>query len=466
MKAISDRLVSIYDTLLNTITTKISESKNLWDAKINYNKIFRKEIDEFDSMQKFGGNLNAIERLLSNRILWNGIPITNGQFSGMQGWDIEIGDRGHWYPDNRPIFKTFAKTAEGIVACRCNAKRNNKMICVKFAMVIIQDTKVARLIAAAAKKYLTEPNTKIKQVYTLNLTNESVRKQFFELHNFDSVPVVYISSIEKELKALFKNKRGVGTSSPSSTVRSVRCPSFTVENRDGGHFQWEEEDNKAKAITGGIYVAYKRAYGNGGGMYIKGDLVGRHHARANVQAVYDICQRTKTKLDKVYGIHVGSTTSKWFREAKKNGFWIDLTDFMAEQISKLDQNMLKNLVSFEVLMDDQRIGTNLATQLLPLISDTNSIIYKYCWELANNIAPNKDMLSALKAFRLTDKYYVKDNLFAQQAQFIKENFSMIFWGDTSKYSNCSEYPQHRTFEQDEIADLVKYVNAINLSLTK
>jgi hypothetical protein len=157
----------------------------------------------------------------------------------------------------------------------------------------------------------------------------------------------------------------------------------------GDHFQWEEEDNKAKAITGGIYVAYKRAYGNGGGMYIKGDLVGRHHARAHVQAVYDICQRTKTKLDKVYGIHVGSTTSKWFREAKKNGLWIDLTDFMTDQISKLDQDTLKNLVSFEVLMDDQRIGTNLATQLLPLISDTNSIIYKYCWELANNVAPNQ-----------------------------------------------------------------------------
>ena len=86
IKAITEKLSAIYDNLLSIISEKIADAPNIWEAKIRYNRIFRKELEGFEGDTTYGGNLDAIERLLANRVQWRGIIISNGNFDELECW--------------------------------------------------------------------------------------------------------------------------------------------------------------------------------------------------------------------------------------------------------------------------------------------------------------------------------------------------------------------------------------------
>ena len=114
IQALSSKLLAIYNSLLTLITDKVKDSANLWEAKIAYNRIFRKELDGFDKENVYGGNLNTLESMLAKRIMWNGITISNGLFEGLDKWDTTDGNVGHsgYGEDFNPVLSTYVKNED------------------------------------------------------------------------------------------------------------------------------------------------------------------------------------------------------------------------------------------------------------------------------------------------------------------------------------------------------------------
>jgi hypothetical protein len=468
MNALSNKLVEIYDTLLSIITTKISAAKNLWEAKIIYNTIFRKDLDGFDKESSFGGNLHAVETLVRNRVMWNGISITNGYFDDLEEWDKNVGN-SNFDSESNPLFGIYVKNpkTKGVKKGRPSHRANNKMVASPKSVVIIQDTEQGRLLTAAAMMYLYDTNSNISQVYSLTFTNPQVKDAFYKHYNFDSVPVVYISQMEAQLKAYIKAMKAGGTA--TSISRPLNCPYFKVQNlrRNGSaylnSFSWDTEDVNARGVSGGVFLPYKKTYGNGGGIVIRGNLISRNDASTHVQSLYDLVQLTGTPLNKVYGIHQRSSEASWFEKAVENGIWVNAEKFVETELKKLDEEMIKTVVGFSRLRKYGRIGTSMAKKLLPLLKNTDSTLYTYCKLVSENVAKDLHLAEIVILWGISG-YDTEVSKFEKMIDEIQEMYPMLFNVDFDSEVRSDDMDD--TIDKAHLKLVADYVNMVDSCLTK
>jgi hypothetical protein len=389
--ALSKKLVSIYESLLNLISDKISDATNLWEAKIRYNQIFRKELDSFDKESMYGGNLSTLETLLQGRIQWKGITITNGLFEEVDDWDANRGIVDRWNEDNfNPLFSVYVKDTDktGIKACqngygrRRRWNRVSKIVASPKSVVIIQDTDKAFLAKGLARWFLYKSGKDVSQVYVLDLSNPTVKDLFFKHYNFDTVPVSYVSQNELLVKAYMKSIRAVrGSGSADRESRPLYCPFIEISNRrvSSGYVtnpSWNYETVNARGIQGGgFYVVYS-----------KNDFIYNEKSIQHVdseyfwQSIYDLALMAGENIPKVYGIHPKTADSVWFKEAVEEGSWTNLADWVKENIETLPKDTIRKVSSY---FNTGHVGTVMAEMLSPLLVDVNGVAAKYFKEIAD-----------------------------------------------------------------------------------
>jgi hypothetical protein len=409
VKALGDKLVGIYNTLLSLITSKIADAPNIWEAKIRYNQIFRKELDGFDKANVYGGNLITLESILKNRVQWNGIIIANGYFEGLDKWDKTQGKVDNQYgrvDGFEGIFETYVKddAKVGVKAVARGGRRRwssyeSKIICSPRSVVIIQDTDKESLAKGLARWFLYKSNKDIQQVYVLNLTDSGVKADFINHYTFGTVPVTYVSHNLSLIKSYLKSIRAPRSIGAPRESRPLNCPFMEIKNRrshtyvSGG--SWDYETVNARGIDGGVYVVYSKD-----SFEFKGRNLLHGGSQNFWQAVYELASLSGEDLPKVYGIHPKTAESAWFKEVIENGSWTNLADWITENIDNLPKDTLKKISAY-LSANENRIGTIASETLSPLLVDNNGVAAKYFKEIAD-FSQYWNLHDIPNMFRLTD----------------------------------------------------------------
>lgn len=383
VKALGEKLVEIYTSLLNLISSKISDASNLWEAKIAYNRIFRKEVDGFDKNETYAGNLSTIENILRNRIQWNGIPLENGYFEELESWDATDGHSNNSYNDNpQPVLTTYVKNDDrtGIALVSSGRRRRwssdtQKIVCSPKSVIIIQDTDKLANAKGLARYFLYKSSTPVSQVYVLNLANTDVRDAFVKHYNFETVPVTYVSANELLIKTYLKSIRAPRSDSGANREsRPLNCPSMEIKDRRSSGYvstpYWNTETVNARGIQSGYYVVYSKNTFQFGDKTI-------NHEDANMfwQSIYELALLAGVNLPKVYGIHPKFAEASWFKDEVEEGNWTPLSEFVKENVGALPADIIKKVHAFRSseTLNGYRVGTVVAGDLHPLITKTDGL---------------------------------------------------------------------------------------------
>ncbi len=479
---LSKKLTAIYDSLLNLITSKVSDAANLWEAKIRYNMIFRKELDGFDKAFVYGGNLQTIERLLNNRIQWNGITITNGMFEGLSDWCAIEGKVGNYKDDSfTPVLTTYVKNDNktGVVAVKTTNRRRrrygygssteSKIICSPKSVVLIQDTDKPFLAKGLAAWMFYKSGMDISQVYVLDLHNAEVKDEFYKEFNFETVPVKSVGDNEGLIKSYLKSIRAPRSTAGNSlrgVSRPLNCPYVVIENRKttGGYLpsyvSWGCEDVNARGLDGGdkrYYVVYSKK-----SFTFNGKEILHEYSSSFWQSVYDLALTAGVNLDKVFGIHRKTAESNWFKESIEEGDWINLFDFVTENTDCLPKDIIKKMSAyFEA--EENRVGLIPAQEMLPMLSDVDGIAAKYFGEISE-FSKHIDTMNIPKNLRIDGFEHEETDveLFRKTNEAMRKKYPLMFKTNrTNALYNCIPNSSDK-LDFPTIRELTEYVNLIDL----
>ena len=471
--ALSKKPVSIYESLLSLITSKIADAPNIWEAKIRYNQIFRRELDGFDKELMYGGNLNTLENLLRNRVQWNGVTISSGIFEGLDEWDVKLGHvQQRWtVTDFVPLFTTFVKDNDktGIRECASSRRRRSwnrisKIVASPKSVIIIQDTDKASLAKGLARWFLYKASKEVSQVYVLDLSSPTVKDAFFKHYNFDTVPVSYVSQNELLVKAYMKSIRAPrGTSDTvDRESRPLYCPFVEIKNRRTISFtsnpSWDYETVNARGVQGGLYVVYSKIDFIYNGKHIQ-------HVDSNYfwQAIYDLALMAGVNINKVFGIHPKTADSVWFKEAIEEGNWTNLSDWVKENIDCLPKDAIKKISAYLNVGTEHKIGTVAASMLHPMLVNENELASKYFKEVADFTKHwhIKDIPSRLYMFDGWQHEESEVKYFQKIIGDVKKKYPLLFKTNcNSAIVNCDENSCHK-LDVTTAKELAEYINLID-----
>ena len=479
---LSKKLTAIYDSLLNLITSKVSDAANLWEAKIRYNMIFRKELDGFDKAFVYGGNLQTIERLLNNRIQWNGITITNGMFEGLSDWCAIEGKVGNYKDDSfTPVLTTYVKNDNktGVVAVKTTSRRRrrygygssteSKIICSPKSVVLIQDTDKPFLAKGLAAWMFYKSGMDVSQVYVLDLHNAEVKNEFYKEFNFETVPVKSVGDNEGLIKSYLKSIRAPRSTAGNSlrgVSRPLNCPYVVIENRKtaGGYLpsyvSWSYEDVNARGLDNGdkrYYVVYSKK-----SFTFNGKEIEHQYSSSFWQSVYDLALTAGVNLDKVFGIHQKTAESNWFKESIKEGDWVNLFDFVIENTDCLPKDIIKKMSAyFEA--EENRVGLIPAQEMLPMLVDVDGIAAKYFGEISE-FSKHIDTMNIPNNLRITGFEHEESDveLFRKTNAEMRKKYPLMFKTNrTNALYNCNPNDSDK-LDFPTIRELTEYVNLIDL----
>ncbi len=470
------KLTAIYDSLLNLITSKVSDAANLWEAKIRYNMIFRKELDGFDKAFVYGGNLQTIERLLSNRIQWNGITITNGMFEGLSDWCAIEGKVGNYKDDSfTPVLTTYVKNDNktGVVAVKTTSRRRrrygygssaeSKIICSPKSVVLIQDTDKPFLAKGLAAWMFYKSGMDISQVYVLDLHNAEVKDEFYKEFNFETVPVKSVGDNEGLIKSYLKSIRAPRSTAGNSlrgVSRPLNCPYMTIENRRSGTYvsgtYWRTEDVNARGVDGGgYYVVYTKS-----SFFYNGIEFSHDEANQFWQSIYDLALVAGVDLPKVYGIHQKTAESVWFKKAVENGDWTNLSEFVTENIELLPKDILKTMDAYWNA-DTNRIGIQAAKELLPMLSNPNGTAGEFFYEITEFVKywNIKDITTWLRVKGFDAEETETERFKAVNAE-MRKKYPLLFKTNAqAAVIECDEDSSKLDFPM--VRELAEYINLVD-----
>jgi hypothetical protein len=482
LEGIAKVLCEIYDRIFDLITEKISKAKNLWDAMIVYNQLFHGNRVGSDTEKDalFSGDMSAIKNMLQNSLKWNGIVINNGQFEDLEHWDENLGyiDSNHNSWRHRrgaanPIFFTYSRgEAQGKKVCCKRPRRwhDCHIIPSTQSVVVVHDLEKTSCIGAAARYLLWEKYPDLHHVYFLRLGDKKIRKAFYEKYNFDSVPVIYVSDIQDEVKAFSKKNRITYTGSHFPRA-PIMMPYVDMDDLIGhSHYRhdidWRRETVKVHDITGGVFVIYDR-----GSIEMGGKTYTSSNATQIISAYADYLKFTGKKGVKLYGIHRRTVNAKWFLDEIRCNNWIPLDKAMANCMANVDKEEVKRADVFMTLTSDNGsgyIGTHTAKKLLPLV-DSKSIVSDYCKQITNGVLKFKILRGVAKVFGIDGFTATKDEVNNSSLKAlikeIRRRYPMIFrLSNNSAIQNCGENDYYK-LDTSETTDIANYINAIDLMTT-
>ena len=150
----------------------------------------------------------------------------------------------------------------------------------------------------------------------------------------------------------------------------MNCLSIDIKNRQplGSVYPskpyWNTESTNARGVEGEgmYYVVYNKDF-----ITVNNKNIYHTESEYFWQSVYELSVKADVPLDKVYGIYPKSADSVWFKEAVEEGSWINLSEYIEENIDALPKDDIKKINAyFEA--DMNRIGFSSAETLIPLLT--------------------------------------------------------------------------------------------------
>jgi len=486
LASICHKLDKISDAIEKIISERISSATNLWEAKCLYNKVFNGS--SYDRTEgNFYGNLGQIQTMMSGKLKWNGIGIDDGKFSDIHLWDRNTGkikDGTHYDSSTVvPIFSSITvedNTKKTVMVSGVARYGNQSLLASERALVLILDAEDT--YKAAAGRYLffeAYLDKNINTIYVLDLSNPTVKKEFYKHYKFDSVPVILASQIENQVKAFIAANKIVRAASEQVKAPYIdMAPYFdAVDGKKDVYyidFVWNKDVVPPKDVVGGIYIQATQKEANylDRSMEIGGSGGYRRRYRSNYSAnemknlllnFARLCRMTGKKVDRIYGIQPRTVDSKWFKEEIADGTWVDMASVAAAEFSKLDMSKASLAMDYKnSLNESNTIRIEVARTLTPLISDTNNPIHKYVSMVSSELS-NYSHVPAM-AESLLDKNDKNFKIVSAGTQIEKVVKSI-----KKLYPMISMFPSnHYLFMEDEekikrvdLKAIAEYINAMD-----
>ena len=250
-KVIINKLNEIIKALPSVLGEKFEECDTLWEVKHLYNEAFR-----------HGGFGQKIRKIVETKgILWNGIKVTNGDFSKRK-WKDELIELKYF---SKPNGYGSRKRVKGDEAQNIYVKSNT--------LVIIDDmpshhgrlNRIAPLLEQYDKRDENHKDTPVyDSVYLLNFRNSKAKQEFYDETKFDFATKKLSEYPKVVLRDIYPSNSTVsGGTTTKNSKHSTKVFSLDKTASYGNYHTCRSDyfqSNEVDLDNGGIYVIVDKFY--------------------------------------------------------------------------------------------------------------------------------------------------------------------------------------------------------------
>lgn len=312
-KNLNSYLEEIIVELTKLIEDKFTSATNIWEAKILYKEIF-------SGLGNLGRNLSNI---LSGRVKWNNNLIENDLF-------------------RLPTDKTAFPFIEGvtITAFSKSYRRKNLLSSSKTNIiearvdnvVIINDLNTGKgSPSRLAELYRTTP---FNNAFVISFDTDNIKKEFYKKLNFDSVPVKYLSQMDKP--------EVIKTQSVANSKHQLKC------------FKWDAT-NVTHGINSQAWTPETIDFEKGKGVYVKIERFEAISPNGKTYSPYYLKDMLKALSDVGIAVPTLYAIKPSMLEKKQLGVgWVDLWAWVDAEF----QTHIKTKCFSQDLIDTREFGKN------------------------------------------------------------------------------------------------------------
>jgi len=339
-KSIFQKFEKIYQEIFSIVDAKIKNAPNLWEAMIAYNNVFGNQY-ELSACRNF----SYLAGDFGNKLSWNKLPICR-EFGSVHEWDYELGYKsgGHDYyilgKEYSPICQSFnLGYSDTVKEIKHKRYSSSGITPNSLSTVLIDDLKTGKLHKASCRYLILQK--KYKTVHFLKFKNDSQKNEFYKHYNFNSVPVIKLSSILNDVKKWIKDNK-----TPSSGGGAIKEIKYIDLNET--HYSVKNVADKNAKDCKGFYIEQFE-----GQLYYKDDIIcSKDYWSVNTETKFfmrlkKLVNFFKLNIDKVYIINRRTVNSKWFQTPIKNGTWTNIIDHIKTHLNRIDLNEFNKYKNYE-----------------------------------------------------------------------------------------------------------------------
>jgi hypothetical protein len=341
-RILNERLQVVVDELADNVTDKFTTAANIWEAKILYRKVF-------NELGQLGTKLS---RMLTGKVVWNGIPIDNDSFKWNDSSDAVI---------MTGFTKSYRKKS-------LLASGRTKVIQARpDNIVIINDLNTGKgSPSRISELYKNEP---FNEAVVLTFADKAAEAKFNADLNFNSVPVKFLSALDKP--AVVR--------AAANAKHQLKC------------FKWDA-NKVSHGINSEAWTPEVIDFENGSGVYVKIERfeaqspTGRGYSPYYLKTMLQQATDAGIIINDLYAIKPAMLEKKTLGAG-----WVELWDFIKNEITKKvsSNNLLQNIIDQHELDKNEK---NEYKNFFPKVGD-----------IKDNNSPLKLYIKAVEDLRLKSK---------------------------------------------------------------
>jgi hypothetical protein len=466
-KVILEKVQCIFDNIFDILDDKIKSAPSYWNALIIYNQIFGRYEEAM-----FQGDIHRLETYYKNKFSWNNIPIQGGCIYGVSRWDTALGysETGLWEgKDGHNPVLTVYENKNGRIKKYNQNDIDYRIPASDKIQIMIYDVEKVSMIKASVRHIMFETTGKrANKVYLLRFKDADQQKDYFEKTHFESVPVIYASSIIEPIKVTRKlnrenAKKGMPATStvvrefqpfryyrPTSRIDDCGCYRETPLEQQIDLDIREEEGFYITSFDGKVRV-------NGNTVNNVGALA--HHTHVLLNLIGE-------SIDRVYVIPERLTNAKWFDSAIEDGQWNNIETYFSENKNLFVQGKkelilnTRNYYSSSVDITNSRIGIDFANRLLPILNDKTGEMYKVCSKISPEFRKTTEIVNALMYFNISDVFSKNSETdFVKMFSSVRTKYPMIY--QLSSLPTIQSNNKYNPISTPILNTVANYVNMVD-----
>lgn len=469
-QSLFERLKIVHKELSQTISDKIKDSSNLWEAMIRRNEIFGAD----GQKSLFQGNISGLENATNTEFSWNGIKVKKF-FDSLDHWSESRGYQKSTSVSD-PVIQIFQEKLSRYGQSRVSKKNGtqSRLTPNRSTVLLIDDLEgkgaqtIARHLIIGSRKESknnlgnTINSSTITRVVMLKFGSDRIKSSFFKFYKFNTVPVQYASKLIGAARDWAKQNREVDKDLAPRTT-SVRY--IDIEY---GYRAWSKHEISVHEIEEAYFIP----------IWTEGTQV---HITLPNKTTLTLCSNTfnnfhssikcllnvfNINTKRIYGILPRTLESKWFTKAVEEGQWINLweefKDCLEENPNLLEQGLEAKeywKCVYETNTNIIPIDWRITGELEKKVKYVNSPIKKGCSLVTKSVKDNQKLVESLKFLTLFPNIKDQKEKFTPTFQEIGTTYPLIkFLSFSDKFrGKSSEKPS-----KEEMDQLIEYINLIDL----
>lgn len=460
LKTLINRIESIFSKIKDSIQEKFVNLPNIWEAKKMYNSIFGTGVlelesgengsDTFERIKILDGNLTKLEQTFNGQFSWNNIVLDGPYFKNINRFDNCRADIGSEYSNPvEPVMLTYRKKKNRVKFNRCVSDKNNGITASASVAIVINDTGNRSGIQQVARYLMLQANSRIKVVHVLKFDNQELKDKFYAEYHFDSVPTLKLSELVPLAKVWNNANKTSRTYKSGGGGGGTRIMQYIdIENSS-----IEENEVPVREIEDGAYFVNIGSEKNSV-LLANGSS---YHTANIVSSLKNIVEKLGIEMDRVYIITKQTFNSKWFQSAIKSEDWINVWDFIKDNLSVLDKQTLINADNY---IDSMHLSPDVLNKIKPFIfNKDNSLFYDFINKINGlNHSSYKTLIAHLQQCELWFDFVngVSASFdFALEMDKVNNTYPIL-----DQYNTELRFPTR--MEDKVFNNIVQYINAIDL----